>query len=213
MTCGFIDYRGKTPTKSLEGLPLITAKNVRWAEIKEDPREFITEEVYEAHMTRGFPRPGDVLFTTEAPLGFAATVETNDRFGLAQRLINLQPFVRWGGRCLMWWLLSPLFQAHLSKRATGTTVSGIKASRLKQLPVALPPLAEQVVMSRKIESLLAAIQQVESVAREQIRSLASLDRSVLAAAFRGELVPQDPSDEPASELLKRIREQADPATT
>ena len=60
--CKFIDYRGTTPEKSKSGIPLITAKNVRWGFIGKEPEEFVTEETYEKWMTRGFPKRGDVLF-------------------------------------------------------------------------------------------------------------------------------------------------------
>jgi type I restriction enzyme S subunit len=65
----FIDYRGKTPKKVDSGIPLITAKNVRFGYINREPYEYLTESEYESWMTRGFPRVGDILFTTEAPLG------------------------------------------------------------------------------------------------------------------------------------------------
>ncbi len=71
----FIDYRGKTPDKINSGVPLITAKNVRFGFISREPYEFVSEKEYTDWMTRGFPRLGDILFTTEAPLGNAAIVD------------------------------------------------------------------------------------------------------------------------------------------
>ena len=64
----FIDYRGKTPSKTDKGVKLITAKNVRMGFINDEPMEYISEETYQEWMTRGFPRFGDLLFTTEAGL-------------------------------------------------------------------------------------------------------------------------------------------------
>jgi len=65
----FIDYRGKTPKKSSSGIRLITAKNVRMGYISELPLEFISSEEYQKWMIRGFPQSGDILITTEGPLG------------------------------------------------------------------------------------------------------------------------------------------------
>ena len=93
--CEFIDYRGRTPEKSESGLPLIAAKNVRWGFISPEPAEFVTDETYREFMTRGFPKRGDVLFTTEAPLANAALVDRDDRFALAQRIICLSPNPSW----------------------------------------------------------------------------------------------------------------------
>ena len=63
-----IDYRGKTPKKTSFGVPLITAKVVKGGRI-EPPDEFIADDDYESWMRRGIPNPGDVVITTEAPLG------------------------------------------------------------------------------------------------------------------------------------------------
>jgi type I restriction enzyme S subunit len=82
-------------------------------------------------MTRGFPKKGDVLFTTEAPLGKAAVVDIEERFALAQRIINLRPLSGIYGNFLMWLILSSWFQNELQERATGMTATGIKAAKLK----------------------------------------------------------------------------------
>ena len=79
----FIDYRGKTPKKTLSDVPLITAKIVKGGFIQE-PEEFIANEDYDAWMRRGFPKLGDVVLTTEAPLGAVAQINTDKRVALAR---------------------------------------------------------------------------------------------------------------------------------
>ena len=64
-----IDYRGKTPAKSETGVPLITAKVIKNGTILMDRREYIPESNYDSWMRRGLPQSGDILVTTEAPLG------------------------------------------------------------------------------------------------------------------------------------------------
>src|SRR6266567_3616969 len=83
-----IDYRGKTPEKTSSGIPLITAKVVKGGRI-ETPDEFIAVDDYEPWMRRGIPKSGDVVITTEAPLGEVAQLGT-ERVALAQRLIALR---------------------------------------------------------------------------------------------------------------------------
>ncbi|MFR4711617.1 MAG: hypothetical protein ACLUAL_08205 [Blautia wexlerae] len=64
-----MDYRGKTPTKTENGIFLVTAKNVKDGFIDyETSKEYISENAYEEVMRRGKPEIGDVLITTEAPL-------------------------------------------------------------------------------------------------------------------------------------------------
>ena len=66
----FVDYRGKTPEKSSFGVPLVTAKNVKNLIIDfSASREYISEDLYPSWMVRGLPELGDVVVTTEAPLG------------------------------------------------------------------------------------------------------------------------------------------------
>jgi type I restriction enzyme S subunit len=69
-----IDYRGKTPKKTTSGVPLITAKVVKKGAIQ-TPDEFIAEENYDTWMVRGLPKVGDVVLTTEAPLGEVAQLK------------------------------------------------------------------------------------------------------------------------------------------
>src|SRR5262249_4380103 len=85
-----IDYRGKTPPKTSAGVPLITAKNVRRGYIDPEPREYIADADYASWMRRGIPDAGDVLFTTEAPLGNAAALPVG-RVALAQRVVTFCP--------------------------------------------------------------------------------------------------------------------------
>lgn len=88
-----------------------------------------------------------------------------------------------------------------------TNLASINKSTLAALPVSLPSSVEQAEIVRRVETLfaqLAAVDTEYALASEKVNSLAP---SLLAKAFRGELVPQDPSDEPASVLLERIRQQ------
>lgn len=73
-------------------------------------------------------------------------------------------------------------------------------------PLALPPTEEQNEIVRRVESFFALADQIEARFRKAKAQVEKLTPSILAKAFRGELVPQDPNDEPASELLKRIQE-------
>ena len=64
----FIDYRGKTPTKTDYGVPLITAKNVKKGYIDYSIKEYISHEEFRQRQTRGISHKGDILFSTEAPM-------------------------------------------------------------------------------------------------------------------------------------------------
>ncbi|QQS06054.1 MAG: restriction endonuclease subunit S [Fibrobacterota bacterium] len=92
-----------------------------------------------------------------------------------------------------------------SETKSSSGVNNISAEKLRNIPLSLPPLAEQIEIVRRVQHLFAMADAMEVEFAAAQRSVDQLDQSLLATAFRGELVPQDPSDEPASVLLERIR--------
>ena len=107
---------------------------------------------------------------------------------------------------LYYYLQSPLIQMFVdadSERTAGQ--AGVNKKKLAQYPIYLPPLAEQAETVRQVEAALGSIEEIENGLASMESSLTQLDQSILAKAFRGELVPQNPNDEPASELLARIK--------
>ena len=153
----FIDYRGKTPKKTLAGIPLITAKNVKAGYISYIPAEYISESEFAERKSRGISQKGDILFTTEAPLGNAAIADL-DIYSAGQRIITFQQYGCGNtidNQLILHFILSPYFQAALKNKHTGTTVAGIKAEKLKQIAIPLPPLAEQKRIVAEIEKILS----------------------------------------------------------
>ncbi|MCP4164289.1 MAG: hypothetical protein GY759_00155 [Chloroflexi bacterium] len=177
----FVDYRGKTPAKVEEGIPLITARNIKNGNI--DTRisqEFIPEYLYDGWMVRGFPEIGDVLVTTEAPLGATAQI-TETNIALAQRIILLKENKNYlDSDYLRYNFLSLSGQGELWSRATGSTAIGIKASKLKAIFVTLPPLPEQraiaIFLDRetaRIDALIAKKQRLIELLQEKRTALIS----------------------------------------
>lgn len=108
-------------------------------------------------------------------------------------------------RWLYWRVVSNDFQEQLRVNSSATTLAIINKSRLQSLVLALPPLEQQIVVVGVIEAAMRRISHAVGHAAQGGRLLDRLDQSILSRAFRGELVPQDPNDEPASVLLDRIR--------
>ena len=81
----------------------------------------------------------------------------------------------------------------------------INQSDIRSFEVPLPPLPEQRAISAKIDELVTQVTNLEAVCEKELARASSLRQSILKSAFTGQLVPQDPNDEPASELLARIR--------
>ncbi|MDE8555829.1 restriction endonuclease subunit S [Pantoea vagans] len=202
----FIDYRGKTPAKTSSGAVLITAKNVRPGFIASEPVEFLSESSYHEWMTRGFPRIGDLLITTEAPLGNVARIDEQPNFALAQRVIDLQPFADLNTKCAMYFMMSPLFQLLLKENSTGMTAKGIKAGKLKQLLLPLPPKEEQQRIVQRVEELLyiCSVQssQLESAIKQSTRFAVAAVSSITGIAIEQE---EEPMKAPQTELIAPLR--------
>ena len=202
----FIDYRGSTPTKISSGVPLITAKNVKSGYIDYTVDDYISEDEYADRQQRGISCYGDILFTTEAPLGNAAIADL-DKFSAGQRLITFQHYgnQKLNNTNFLYFLLSDFFQNQLNANKTGSTVAGIKAAILKGLFLPVPPIEEQQRIAASCKNMFNMIEIVKNE-QEDISKLISITKSkILDLAIRGKLVPQDPNDEPASVLLERIR--------
>ena len=105
------------------------------------------------------------------------------------------------------YLQSPIFLQHIGVRATGTQLPHISANDIESAVCPLPPLAEQDTLVSAVSRGLDVETEIRQATLKSSDDLSLFDQSLLAKAFRGELVPQDPNDEPASVLLERIREQ------
>ena len=148
-----IDYRGKTPKKSEKGIPTLSAKSVKNNNIDYDSCYYISSDEYKRFMVRGLPQIGDVILTTEAPLGMVAQLDRND-VGIAQRLLTLRG--KQGildNEYLLYYLQSPIGQALLRARETGTTVTGIKQSEFRKIQIDIPDIENQ----RKIGGILRGL--------------------------------------------------------
>ena len=154
-----IDYRGKTPKKSESGIPTLSAKTVRNNFIDYNNCYYISEEEYKRFMVRGFPKVGDILLTTEAPLGMTAKLNRAD-VAIAQRLLTLR------GKAdildndyLLYFLQSPKGQHLLKSHETGTTVTGIKQAVFRKLEISIPSITVQ----KQIAMVLSSIDEKISV--------------------------------------------------
>ena len=178
-----IDYRGKTPKKTDSGIPLITAKIIKAGRI-EKAFEFIAVDGYDAWMRRGIPQAGDVVLTTEAPLGEVAQLG-KEKVALAQRVVTLRgKSGLLDSTFLLYLLQTEEMQEQLKARATGTTVLGIKQSELRKLSVMIPPMNLQINSA----STLAAIDSRINLLRETNTTL----EAIAQALFKSWFVDFDP---------------------
>jgi type I restriction enzyme, S subunit len=187
-----VDYRGKTPAKTQSGVFLVTARNIRDGFIDyTTSQEFIEPDVYEETMKRGKPKIGDILLTTEAPLGQAALVDRED-IALAQRVIKLD----YDSNVLLnefvlAWIRSEFFQWQLNSFATGSTALGIKGERLHMLQNVIPPIDEQLAIVAHIKQETAKLDTLRQAAEKTIGLLKERRAALIAAAVTGKIAVSD----------------------
>ena len=183
-----IDYRGKTPEKVDSGKFLVTARNIKKGEINYGAsQEYVSEKDYPQVMSRGIPEIGDVLFTTEAPLGEVAQVDKTD-IALAQRIIK---FSGQNGildnTYLKFYIMSNAFQDSLMTFATGSTALGIKSDRLSYLRQLIPPLKEQLLITEHIERNLKTFDVLMMKAEQAIQLMQERRTALISAAVTGKI--------------------------
>ncbi len=142
-----------------------------------------------------------MLFTTEAPLGEVANIDRID-IALAQRVIKFRgETAQLDNYFARYWFMSSPFQDHLKSLATGSTALGIKASKLFELRIALPPLEEQIAIKIFLDKRLQALAATETKITEAIESLQEYRTALITAAVTGQIDVRDwqapePSKEP-----------------
>ncbi len=200
------DYRGATPTKTESGIFLVTAKNVRkgWIDY-EASKEFVAEKDYATIMRRGLPKRDDLLLTMEAPLGHAALVDRED-IALAQRIVRFRfDPNRLEATFVLRSVLSPYFQNQLLRRGTGSTALGIKASKLPQLQLLVPPLPEQRALLKWIDRECRPIDVAAGQAESEIALLREYRTRLIADVVTGKLDVRE-----AAERLPQETEDLEP---
>ncbi|MDR5652129.1 restriction endonuclease subunit S [Ruixingdingia sedimenti] len=189
--------------KSEAGIPVISAKVVKDGRIIGPIEQMIAPDYYHEWMRRGLPSIGDVVMTTEGPLGEVARLNaTTAKYALGQRVVTLR-----GKRDLLdngflkYLLLSAPIQERLHARATGSTVAGISQKSLREMLIPLAPIDEQ----REIAAILGALDDKIEVNRKTAVTLEEMAR----ALYRSWFVDFDPV---WAKLEGRAPAHMDPAT-
>lgn len=202
ITYGVIKLGDETP----DGVPCLRTSNVRWLRIDTTGMKRIAPTL-SAEYSRTILEGAEVLVNVRGTLGGVAVTSADMVGWNVSREVAVVPVdpAKADSEFLALWIAADRQQRWLSKVEKGVAYVGINIEDLRTLPVELPSFSEQRKIVRRVESLFAYADRIEarySAVRAQVEKLTP---SLLAKAFRGELVPQDPNDEPATELLARVR--------
>jgi type I restriction enzyme S subunit len=183
-----VDYRGRTPQKKDSGLFLVTARNIKNRIIDYSlSEEFVDPIDAQNLLERGLPKIGDVLFTTEAPLGEVANIDRED-IALAQRVIKFRGIQNViDNYYLKYFMSSDCFKQDLYTYSTGSTAIGIKASKLHQLKCLLPTFKEQQSIVAHIEKECTRLDTIIEKFTKQIDLLQEYRTTLISEVVTGKI--------------------------
>src|SRR3989338_3764602 len=181
-----IDHRGKTPKKlggdwSREGIPAISAKNIKSGQIvNESNIRYINQKLYDKWMPEKLEK-GDVLLTSEAPLGELLYLKEKTDYCLSQRLFALrtQP-QKLNSKFLYYYFLSPIGMHQLLRRISGTAAEGIRQAELRQLEVSYP---ENPTTQKRIADILSAFDDKVELNNKISRTLEQMAQAIFKEWF------------------------------
>lgn len=201
---------GSTPLKTNrafyadKGTPWITSSATQ-KDIVDSSENYVTQDAIQAHRLKLYP-PGTLLIAmygegkTRGQVTELAIHATINQACAAIRITSDKThpkFVK---------LVLKARYNEMRDMAEGGNQPNLNLQKVKNFAIPLPSLEEQSEIVRRVEKLFAFADRLEKRLSQAQAAVQKLTPALLAKAFRGELVPQDPNDEPASELLKRLQE-------
>lgn len=147
---------------------------------------------------------GDVLIVKTASIGRCCVVKNLPEKATINPQIAVLKYIYCDNEYLNIVLNSPDSQKQFHNFAIGTAVPTFSQVKLANLIMPLPPIEEQKRIVRVVSDINAILETIESLQCRYTYNISALDKKILDLAVQGKLVPQDPSDEPASVLLKKI---------
>lgn len=201
---------GSTPrgsNYSSKGIPFFRSQNIYNNGLVYEDIKFISEDIHQTMIGTEVLPNDQLLNITGGSLGRCAIVPANfQRGNVSQHVCIMRPIL----------VVSEYFHAFVlsssfskSIKITGSGREGLPKYNLERIFFPLPPLTEQYRIVSEIEHWFALINQIEQDKLDLQEAIKQAKNKILNIAIHGKLVPQDPSDEPASELLKRINPKAE----
>ena len=194
-----------------KGVPFLSVKDISSGRINFGDCKYISKEDHAILSARCSPKFGDLLITkVGSNTGIPVLVDTDIEFSLfvSVALIKFIANTLYN-RYIVFLINSPLVQSQVKERTRGVGNPNWVLKDIADTIIPLPPLAEQHRIVEKIQDLLPVVEQYNS-AQSKLDNLnkdikPALCKSILQEAIQGLLVEQDPNDEPAIDLLKRVK--------
>ena len=203
------DGTHQTPKYCPSGVPFLSVKDISNGNVSFANCKFISEAEHKLLYSRCDPQNGDILLSKVGTTGIPVLVDTDVQFSLFVSVALLRIFNECVyNKYILNAMLSPFSQMQVEDNTRGVGNKNWVMRDIAHTLISLPPLAEQKRIVAKIEKLMPLVEEYGKMEETRLQLdadlPATLEKSILQEAIQGKLVPQNPSDEPASELLKRI---------
>jgi type I restriction enzyme S subunit len=197
----------QAPPRSETGIPFITISAINDGSLSlNKATRFVPKSYFESLSKIRKPEIDDILFTVTGSIGIPVIVDTDEPFVFQRHIAILKANKNIIlAKYLLYALGSDQIQKQALNIATGTAQLTIPLGGLRNFQIQLPSLEEQKEIVRRVEKMFAKIDKMEEEYQKAAKLCDRLEQATLAKAFRGELVPQDPNDEPASVLLEQVK--------
>jgi type I restriction enzyme, S subunit len=204
VTSHIVDCPHSTPKWAEEGRYCVrtTAFNPFYLDMSK--QGFVSDEVFELRNTRLTPQPEDILYSREGTVGIACQIPKGVELCLGQRMLVIRANEKVDAKFLTMVLNSDHILRIVRELTIGSTAPRVNMKIIREYPIPAPDCREQKEIVRLVEQYFAFADTIETQVKKAQKRVDNLTQSILAKAFRGELVPQDPNDEPAELLLQRI---------
>jgi type I restriction enzyme, S subunit len=195
------------PPKSSSGIPFLVISNISSGKLDFAKTRYVSDDYHRLLQDHRKPRRGDVLFSVVGSYGIPVIVDTDQPFCFQRHIALLRAGKLLSNKYLYFSMMTNTVFNQATEVATGTAQLTVPLSGLRSIKIPLPPLPEQQEIGRRVEALFKKADAIEARYKKAKAFVDKLTQSILAKAFRGELVPQDAKDEPASVLLERIKQE------
>ena len=197
----------QAPPKVSKGIPFLVISNIADGSLDFSNTRYVPEEYYEKIQMERKPKRGDILFSVTGSYGIVVNIKTDRQFCFQRHIGLIKPTI--SNEYLSFVLMSNYIKSLCDKLATGTAQKTVGLDTLRSLYVPIAPIEEQERIVAKIKHLLLQINFLEAGKGKLVAAIKQAKSKILDLAIHGKLVPQDPNDEPAIELLKRINPKAE----